>query len=51
MKHLLKIIGCISRLSAGKGFDLLIEVAKLVSKEDSEIEFHIYGEGDYKEKL
>ncbi|OAW30475.1 glycosyltransferase [Staphylococcus epidermidis] len=46
-----KIIGCISRLSAGKGFDLLIEVAKLVSKEDSEIEFHIYGEGDYKEKI
>lgn len=46
-----KIVGCISRLSPGKGFNLLIEVAKIVSQKDSDIEFHIYGEGNYKEKM
>ncbi|MGW7911213.1 glycosyltransferase [Staphylococcus xylosus] len=46
-----KIIGCISRLVEGKGFDLLIDVAKLVIKKDPEIEFHIYGEGSHKEEI
>ncbi|MGW5356567.1 glycosyltransferase [Staphylococcus xylosus] len=46
-----KIIGCISRIVEGKGFDLLLNVASIVKESNPEIEFHIYGEGNYKDKL
>lgn len=46
-----KIVGNISRLVKGKGFDLLTDVAKKVKEIDPEITFHIYGEGDYKDEI
>ncbi|WP_239441384.1 MULTISPECIES: glycosyltransferase [unclassified Staphylococcus] len=46
-----KIIGCISRLSKNKGFDIFIKVAEQVIALEPNAEFHIYGEGDYKSSL
>lgn len=46
-----KIVGSISRLSKNKGFDLFLEVAKKVIEKDHEIQFHIYGDGEYKETI
>ncbi|WP_239454026.1 glycosyltransferase [Mammaliicoccus sciuri] len=46
-----KVVGCISRLSEEKGFDKFISVAKKVVSHDNQIEFHIYGEGEYKEEI
>lgn len=46
-----KAIGCISRLAKNKGFNYLIEVAKIVKEQDPEIVFHIYGDGPYKEDI
>lgn len=46
-----KIVGNISRLVKGKGFNFLTDVAKKVKEVDPEIEFHIYGEGEYKDEI
>lgn len=46
-----KIVGHISRLVPQKGLPYLIEVAEKVIKENEDIEFHIYGDGEEKEKL
>lgn len=43
-----KIVGHISRLVPQKGLTYLINVAEKVATIDSEIEFHIYGEGEEK---
>lgn len=46
-----KVVGCISRLSEEKGFDKFISVAKKVISHDDQIEFHIYGDGEYKDEI
>lgn len=46
-----KVVGCISRLSKNKGFDKFINVAKNVVNVDKDVEFHIYGEGEYKDEI
>ncbi|CAM2872919.1 hypothetical protein HMPREF1208_01809 [Staphylococcus sp. HGB0015] len=46
-----KVVGHISRLVPQKGLPYLIEVAKEVVEKDNEIEFHIYGDGEEKNKL
>lgn len=46
-----KVVGHISRLVPQKGLTYLIDVAKEVVNKDSEVEFHIYGDGEEKDKL
>lgn len=42
-----KIVGTISRFTKEKGFDRLLDVAKLVVASNPEIKFHLYGSGEY----
>ncbi|KRN76971.1 glycosyltransferase [Weissella minor] len=42
-----KVVGTISRFSKEKGFDRMLDVAKIVSDLDPTIQFHLYGSGNY----
>lgn len=42
-----KVVGTISRFTREKGFDRMLDVAKIVSELDPTIQFHLYGSGSY----
>jgi len=46
-----KKILSIGRISGQKGFDYLVEIAKIVFEKHSDWQWHIYGEGPEKEKI